>query len=47
MAEFGLAPNCAAIIYVDGNSMEPTLSHKDRLLVDTRELQHPSRMGYT
>ncbi|ELG4657087.1 peptidase [Vibrio fluvialis] len=45
LAEFGLAPNCAAIIYVDGNSMEPTLSHKDRLLVDTRELQHPVTDG--
>ncbi|MEK6215261.1 MAG: peptidase [Vibrio fluvialis] len=45
LAEFGLAQNSAAIIYVDGNSMEPTLSHKDRLLVDTRELQHPVTDG--
>lgn len=45
LAEFGLSPKDAAIIYVDGNSMEPTLSHKDRLLVDTRELQHPVTDG--
>ncbi|MGI2887494.1 helix-turn-helix domain-containing protein [Vibrio fluvialis] len=45
LAEFGLAQNSAAIIYVDGNSMEPTLSHKDRLLVDIRELQHPVTDG--
>lgn len=45
LAEFGLSPSDAAIIYVDGNSMEPTLSHKDRLLVDTRELQHPVTDG--
>ncbi|WP_331283189.1 S24 family peptidase [Vibrio sinaloensis] len=45
LAEFGLSPKDAAIIYVDSNSMEPTLSHKDRLLVDTRELQHPVTDG--
>lgn len=45
LAEFGLSPANASIIYVDGNSMEPTLSHKDRLLVDTRELQHPVTDG--
>jgi phage repressor protein C with HTH and peptisase S24 domain len=45
LAEFGLSPRDASIIYVDGNSMEPTLSHKDRLLVDTRELQHPVTDG--
>ncbi|WP_076589672.1 helix-turn-helix domain-containing protein [Vibrio ostreicida] len=45
LAEFGLSQANASIIYVDGNSMEPTLSHKDRLLVDTRELQHPVTDG--
>lgn len=39
--EFGLCESNASIIYVDGDSMEPTLSHGDRLLVDTREQQHP------
>ncbi|MEL7290448.1 MAG: S24 family peptidase [Pseudomonadota bacterium] len=45
LAEFDLSPANASIIYVDGNSMEPTLSHQDRLLVDTRELQHPVTDG--
>lgn len=45
LAEFGLSPDSASIIYVDGSSMEPTLSHQDRLLVDTRELQHPVTDG--
>lgn len=45
ITEFGLVPEHASIIYVDGDSMEPTLSHQDRLLVDTRELQHPVTNG--
>ncbi|MGY5617296.1 S24 family peptidase [Vibrio cincinnatiensis] len=43
--EFGLTESIASIIYVDGDSMEPTLSHGDRLLVDTREQQHPVTNG--
>lgn len=45
LSEFDLCEKSASIIYVDGDSMEPTLSHKDRLLVDTRELQHPVSNG--
>jgi phage repressor protein C with HTH and peptisase S24 domain len=45
LAEFGLTESIASIIYVDGDSMEPTLSHGDRLLVDTREQQHPVTNG--
>lgn len=41
LSEFGLSPNTASIIYVNGDSMEPTLSDGDRLLVDIREQQHP------
>lgn len=43
--EFRLSPDDCAIIYVDGDSMEPTLSHGDRLLVDTREQQSPVSSG--
>ncbi|MEZ9004462.1 helix-turn-helix transcriptional regulator [Vibrio splendidus] len=39
LSEFDLCEKSASIIYVDGDSLEPTLSDKDRLLVDTRELQ--------
>lgn len=45
LAEFGLSDKTSSIIYVDGDSMEPTLSHGDRLLVDIRELQHPVTNG--
>ncbi|CAK2661222.1 Repressor [Vibrio crassostreae] len=45
LSEFDLCEKSASIIYVDGDSMEPTLSDKDRLLVDTRELQHPVSNG--
>ncbi|PNH95730.1 S24 family peptidase [Vibrio diazotrophicus] len=45
LAEFGLSAKTSAIIYVDGDSMEPSLSHNDRLLVDVRELQHPVTNG--
>jgi phage repressor protein C with HTH and peptisase S24 domain len=45
LAEFGLSETISTIIYVDGDSMEPTLSHGDRLLVDTREQQHPVTNG--
>ncbi|WKY94381.1 S24 family peptidase [Vibrio metoecus] len=45
LAEFGLSDRTSSIIYVDGDSMEPTLSHGDRLLVDVRELQHPVTNG--
>ncbi|TCU01664.1 LexA family transcriptional regulator [Vibrio crassostreae] len=45
LSEFDLCEKSASIIYVDGDSMEPTLSDKDRLLVDTRELQHPVPNG--
>lgn len=41
LAEFSLSPTTASIIYVNGDSMEPTLSDGDRLLVDIREQQHP------
>ncbi|CAK1836859.1 MULTISPECIES: phage repressor protein [Vibrio] len=43
--EYGLKPCYSSIIFVDGDSMEPTLSHKDRLLVDIREQQHPVATG--
>ncbi|WED28132.1 peptidase [Vibrio sp. DW001] len=43
--EFGLDDKNSSIIFVDGDSMEPTLSHKDRLLVDIRETQHPVSNG--
>ena len=39
--EYGLKPDFSSVIFVDGDSMEPTLSHRDRLLVDIREQQHP------
>ncbi|MCG9680473.1 S24 family peptidase [Vibrio sp. Isolate24] len=39
--EYGLKPDYSSVIFVDGDSMEPTLSHRDRLLVDIREQQHP------
>lgn len=45
LAEFGLSDKTSSIIHVDGDSMEPTLSHGDRLLVDIRELQHPVTNG--
>ncbi|ELH7952257.1 peptidase [Vibrio fluvialis] len=45
LAEFGLSEKTGSIIYVDGDSMEPTLAHGDRLLVDVRELQHPVTNG--
>ncbi|WP_456296835.1 peptidase [Vibrio sp. AK197] len=45
LTELGLSPSNSSIIYVDGDSMEPTLSHGDRLLVDIRELQHPVTNG--
>ncbi len=45
ISEFGLMATDASIIYVDGDSMEPTLSDKDRLLVDVREQQHPVSNG--
>ncbi|ODS09805.1 phage repressor protein [Vibrio scophthalmi] len=43
--EFGLSPDECAIIYVDGDSMEPTLSHHDRLLIDITERQNPVASG--
>lgn len=43
--EFGLSPDECAIIYVDGDSMEPTLSHQDRLLIDITERQNPVASG--
>ncbi|NOH85158.1 peptidase [Vibrio sp. 03-59-1] len=43
--EYGLKPSYSSVIFVDGDSMEPTLSHKDRLLVDIREQQHPVSTG--
>lgn len=45
LSEFGLSETTSSIIYIDGDSMEPTLSHGDRLLVDTREQQHPVTNG--
>ncbi len=43
--EYGLKPDYSSVIFVDGDSMEPTLSHRDRLLVDIREQQHPVANG--
>lgn len=45
LTELGLTQNDASIIYVHGDSMEPTLSDRDRLLVDIREQQHPVANG--
>lgn len=45
LKDFNLDEFTAAVIYVDGDSMEPTLNHKDRLLVDIREQQHPVANG--
>ncbi|MFC1507606.1 helix-turn-helix transcriptional regulator [Pseudomonadota bacterium] len=43
--EYGLKEDNSSIIFVDGDSMEPTLSHKDKLLVDIREQYHPVTNG--
>lgn len=43
--EYGLNSENSSIIFVDGDSMEPTLSHKDKLLVDIQEYFHPVSNG--
>lgn len=43
--EYGLGDKTSSIIFVNGDSMEPTLSDNDRLLVDIREQQHPVSNG--
>ncbi|PMM25598.1 helix-turn-helix domain-containing protein [Vibrio lentus] len=43
--EYGLKENYCSVIFVDGNSMHPTVSDKDRVLVDIREVQHPAKDG--
>ncbi|WP_299136779.1 S24 family peptidase [uncultured Vibrio sp.] len=45
LTEYGLQPENSSIIFVDGDSMEPTLSHKDRLLISTCEQPHPVTAG--
>ncbi|MEZ8626862.1 S24 family peptidase [Vibrio splendidus] len=45
LSEYGLNPESSSVIFVDGDSMEPTLSDRDRLLVDIREQQHPVASG--
>ncbi len=45
LLEYGLKPEFSSVIFVDGDSMEPTLSDRDRLLVDIREQQHPVANG--
>jgi len=41
----GLKPQYTAIVFCHGESMVPTMSHNDRILVDTRELTDPVRDG--
>ncbi|MGF1874884.1 peptidase [Photobacterium frigidiphilum] len=43
--EYGLNAENSSIIFVDGDSMEPTLTHKDKLLVDIQEYYHPVSNG--
>ena len=43
--EYGLNEENSSIIFVDGDSMEPTLNHKDKLLVDISEQHHPASSG--
>jgi SOS-response transcriptional repressor LexA len=41
----GLDPKQSAVIFVDGDSMAPTIDDGDRVLVDLREFQHPVKNG--
>ncbi|MEZ8102205.1 MULTISPECIES: helix-turn-helix domain-containing protein [Vibrio] len=43
--EYGLKESYCSVIFVDGNSMHPTVSDKDRVLVDIRETPHPAKDG--
>lgn len=43
--EYGLKESYCSVIFVDGNSMHPTVSDKDRVLVDIREAPHPVKDG--
>ena len=42
---FGLNEKNSAIIYVQGDSMEPTLSHNDKIVIDIREQLQPVENG--
>ncbi|ARC90961.1 peptidase [Vibrio coralliilyticus] len=42
---YGLDEETASVIFVEGDSMDPTLNDKDRLLVDIRERPHPVSDG--
>ncbi len=43
--EYGLKESYCSVVFVDGNSMDPTVSDKDRVLVDIREHPHPVKDG--
>ena len=43
--EYGLKESYCSVVFVDGNSMDPTVSDKDRVLVDIRERPHPVKDG--
>ncbi|EGR2474331.1 phage repressor protein [Vibrio cholerae] len=43
--EFGLKEDYCSVIFVDGNSMLPTVADRDRVLVDIRECPHPAKDG--
>ncbi|HDL9483099.1 TPA: peptidase [Vibrio cholerae] len=43
--EFGLKENHCSVIFVDGDSMLPTVADRDRVLVDIRECPHPVKNG--
>lgn len=45
LREYGLNEDNSSVIFVDGDSMEPTLSDRDRVLVDISEHQHPATNG--
>ncbi|MEF1171943.1 S24 family peptidase [Vibrio sinaloensis] len=41
----GLDPKLSAIIFVNGDSMAPTIDDGDRVLIDLREFPHPVKNG--
>lgn len=45
LARFGLDERTGKIIECHGNSMEPTLSDGDEVLVDSRDVEHPAKDG--